>query len=293
MNRFEKKKRWRIETLKIIKLGEQELDFSVPMVMGILNVTPDSFYDGGKYCSEVKIIERIHQIMEEGAGMIDVGAYSTRPGALPVEEKEEIGRLSLAVELIRKYYPKAVVSIDTFRSKVAEEIITCLGPVMINDISGGTMDEGMFDYVVRAGVPYIMMHIQGTPQTMQEHPVYKEVVADIRQFFVDRLALLNQQGFDNVILDPGFGFGKTLAHNYELMNGMDRFRELGYPLLVGVSRKSMIYKLLGNTPAEALNGTTVLNTISLVKGANILRVHDVKEAVETVRIFKALSEASF
>lgn len=274
--------------MKTIKWGERDVDFSRPMVMGILNVTPDSFYDGGKYLSEVRIIERIHRIVEEGADIIDIGAYSTRPGAAFVDEKEEIGRLSLAVELVRKYYPRMFVSIDTFRAKVAEEITTCLGVVMVNDISGGTMDDGMFDYVAKAGIPYVLMHIQGTPQTMQRNPVYGNVVAEVRDFFVERIARLNALGFDNIVLDPGFGFGKTLEHNYELMNGMDSYSDLGYPLLAGISRKSMIYKLLGETPDDALNGTTVLNTVSLMKGADILRVHDVKEAVEAVRIYMRL-----
>ncbi len=276
--------------MKVIKFGDRDMDFCRPLVMGILNVTPDSFYDGGKYLSEVRLIERIHRIVEEGADIIDVGAYSTRPGAAFVDEKEEIGRLSLAVELIRKYYPRALVSIDTFRAKVAEEIITCLGPVMVNDISGGTMDEGMFEYVAKAGVPYVLMHIQGTPQTMQKNPVYGDVVQEVRDFFVERIVRLNGLGFDNIVLDPGFGFGKTLEHNYKLMNGMDSYSELGYPLLVGISRKSMIYKLLGGTRDDALNGTTVLNTIALMKGAVILRVHDVKEAVEAVRIYCAGNE---
>lgn len=275
--------------MKTIKLADRELDFSVPVVMGILNVTPDSFYDGGKYVSEVKVIERIHQIVEEGAGIIDVGAYSTRPGAAFVDEKEELGRLSWAVELIRKYYPEVAVSIDTFRAKVAEEIITCLGPVIVNDISGGTMDDGMFEMVAKTGVPYIMMHIQGTPQTMQKNPVYQDVVAEVRDFFTERIEKLNALGFDNIILDPGFGFGKTLAHNYELMNHMEIYQELGYPVLVGISRKTMIYKLLGGTAQDALNGTTVLNTIALMKGANILRVHDVKEAREAVVLLTTMS----
>lgn len=275
--------------MKTIKLADRELDFSVPVVMGILNVTPDSFYDGGKYVSEVKVIERIHQIVEEGAGIIDVGAYSTRPGAAFVDEKEELGRLSWAVELIRKYYPEVAVSIDTFRAKVAEEIITCLGPVIVNDISGGTMDDGMFEMVAKTGVPYMMMHIQGTPQTMQKNPVYQDVVAEVRDFFTERIEKLNALGFDNIILDPGFGFGKTLAHNYELMNHMEIYQELGYPVLVGISRKTMIYKLLGGTAQDALNGTTVLNTIALMKGANILRVHDVKEAREAVILLTTMS----
>ena len=270
--------------MKTITLNKKSLDFSTPVVMGILNVTPDSFYDGGKYVSEVKVIERIHQIVEEGAGIIDVGAYSARPGAAFVDEKEELARLAWAVELVRKYYPDVVVSIDTFRSAVAREIIDCLGDVIVNDISGGTMDDGMFDFVAQSGVPYIMMHIQGTPQTMQLNPVYENVVKDVRKFFTDRIAMLNEAGFDNIILDPGFGFGKTLDHNYELMDGMDSYLDLEYPILVGISRKTMIYKLIGDTANEALNGTTVLNTLALLKGASILRVHDVREAVEAVKI---------
>lgn len=270
--------------MKTITLNKKSLDFSTPVVMGILNVTPDSFYDGGKYVSEVKVIERIHQIVEEGAGIIDVGAYSTRSGAAFVDEKEELARLAWAVELVRKYYPDVVVSIDTFRSAVAREIINCLGDVIVNDISGGTMDDGMFDFVAKSGVPYIMMHIQGTPQTMQLNPVYENVVKDVRKFFTDRIAMLNEAGFDNIILDPGFGFGKTLDHNYELMDGMDSYLDLEYPILVGISRKTMIYKLIGGTANEALNGTTVLNTLALLKGASILRVHDVREAVEAVKI---------
>lgn len=275
--------------MKTITLNKLPLDLSTPVVMGILNVTPDSFYDGGKYTTETAVIRRINQIVEEGAGVIDVGAYSTRPGAAFVDEQEELGRLSWAVELVRKYYPNLPVSIDTFRAGVAREIVSCLGEVIVNDISGGTLDENMFDFVAETGVPYIMMHIQGTPQTMQQNPVYEDVVREVRQFLTERIAVLNAKGFENIILDPGFGFGKTLAHNYELMSGMDTYQDLGYPLLVGISRKTMIYKLLGGTAQDALNGTTVLNTIALLKGANILRVHDVKEAVETVRIVQQLN----
>lgn len=275
--------------MKTITLNKLPLDLSTPVVMGILNVTPDSFYDGGKYTTETAVIRRINQIVEEGAGIIDVGAYSTRLGAAFVDEQEELGRLSWAVELVRKYYPNLPVSIDTFRAGVAREIVSCLGEVIVNDISGGTLDENMFDFVAETGVPYIMMHIQGTPQTMQQNPVYEDVVREVRQFLTERIAVLNAKGFDNIILDPGFGFGKTLAHNYELMSGMDTYQDLDYPLLVGISRKTMIYKLLGGTAQDALNGTTVLNTIALLKGANILRVHDVKEAVETVRIVQQLN----
>ncbi len=278
--------------IKMLKVGGEVLDFSTPAVMGILNVTPDSFYDGGSYQSEAKIIGRIHQIVEEGGRIIDVGAYSSRPGAAAVSEKEEIGRLMPAVELIRKYYPHIPVSIDTFRAKVAKEVNTCMGTVIVNDISGGTMDETMFDYVAQAGIPYVMMHIQGTPETMQKNPEYADVVKEIGQFFRERIARLEAAGFRQIILDPGFGFGKTLQHNYELLDGMETYKSFGYPLLAGISRKSMIYNLLGGTPADALNGTTVLNTVSLLKGADILRVHDVKEAVEAVKIVGAMRESS-
>ncbi|MDR1756869.1 MAG: dihydropteroate synthase [Culturomica sp.] len=265
-------------------LAGRPLDLSRPLVAGILNVTPDSFYDGGKYLSEKKVIGRIRQMAEEGADLIDVGACSTRPGAAFVDAREELARLEAAVELIRKYYPQLPVSIDTFRADVAREINNCLGPVIINDISGGTLDERMFETVAEAGVPYVLMHIQGTPQTMQQQPLYADVVGEVRRFFTERIARLNALGFDNILLDPGFGFGKTEEHNYTLMDGMHTFLELGYPLFVGVSRKTMIWKLLGTNPEGALNGTTVLNTLSLLKGAAVLRVHDVKEAVETVKL---------
>ena len=270
--------------MKILQLGKKNLDVSHPVVMGILNVTPDSFYDGGHYETETAIIGRIHQIVEEGAGIIDIGAYSTRPGAAMVDKKEEVARLAPAVELVRKYYPSVPVSIDTFRSEVAREIYHCLGEVIVNDISGGTMDTEMFGFIAETRLPYVMMHIQGTPQTLQKNPVYRDVTKEVYRFFEERTDLLRAAGMENIILDPGFGFGKTLDHNYELMNHLDLFQELGYPLLVGISRKSMISRLLETTPAEALNGTTVLNTVALMKGAAILRVHDVKEAVETVKI---------
>lgn len=270
--------------MKILSLGKETPEVSRPVVMGILNVTPDSFFDGGRYETEAAVIGRIHQIMEEGAGIIDIGAYSTRPGAAAVDPKEELARLAPAVELVRKYYPSVPVSIDTFRSEVAREIYQCLGKVIVNDISGGTMDPEMFGFIAETRLPYIMMHIQGTPQTMQKNPVYGDVVKEVYRFFEERTEALRAAGTENIILDPGFGFGKTLEHNYELMNRLDIFHKLGYPLLVGISRKSMIFRLLETTPAEALNGTTVLNTIALMKGASILRVHDVKEAVEAVKI---------
>ena len=240
----------------------------------------------------LKIIERIHEIVEQGAGIIDVGAYSTRPGAEFVDEREELSRLSFAVELVRKYYPHLPVSIDTFRANVAREIRHCLGDVIVNDISGGTMDEKMFETVAEMNVPYILMHIQGTPRDMQVNPHYEDVVGEVRQFLAERIARLNALGFNKIIIDQGFGFGKTLEHNYRLMERIGDFLTLDYPLLVGISRKTMIWKLLGCTPKEALNGTTVLNTIALLKGAHILRVHDVREAVEAVKIVEELKRNS-
>ena len=226
--------------VKYIEVGGERVSLERPVVMGILNVTPDSFYDGGRYTSELKIIERIHEIVEQGAGIIDVGAYSTRPGAEFVDEREELSRLSFAVELVRKYYPHLPVSIDTFRANVAREIRHCLGDVIVNDISGGTMDEKMFETVAEMNVPYILMHIQGTPRDMQVNPHYEDVVGEVRQFLAERIAHLNALGFNKIIIDQGFGFGKTLEHNYRLMEGIGDFLTLDYPLLVGISRKTMI-----------------------------------------------------
>ena len=271
-----------------IEVGNERVSLERPVVMGILNVTPDSFYDGGRYMSEVKIIERVRDIVEQGAAIIDVGAYSTRPGADFVDEREELSRLSFAVELVRKYYPRVPVSIDTFRANVAREICHCLGDVIVNDISGGTLDGAMFETVAELDVPYVLMHIQGTPRTMQANPRYDDVVGEVKGFLAERIGRLNALGFRKIILDPGFGFGKTLEHNYRLMARLEEFLSLDYPLLVGVSRKSMIYKLLGGTPADSLNGTTVFNTAALLKGAHILRVHDVRAAVEAVRIVGAI-----
>lgn len=271
-----------------IEVGNERVSLERPVVMGILNVTPDSFYDGGRYMSEVKIIERVRDIVEQGAAIIDVGAYSTRPGADFVDEREELSRLSFAVELVRKYYPRVPVSIDTFRANVAREICHCLGDVIVNDISGGTLDGAMFETVAELDVPYVLMHIQGTPRTMQANPRYDDVVGEVKGFLAERIGRLNALGFRKIILDPGFGFGKTLEHNYRLMARLEEFLSLDYPLLVGVSRKSMIYKLLGGTPADSLNGTTVLNTAALLKGAHILRVHDVRAAVEAVRVVGAI-----
>ena len=273
---------------KEIMFGDRRLRLERPVVMGILNVTPDSFYDGGRYLSETAIRRRVEGMVEAGAGIVDVGAYSTRPGAGVVGEEEELGRLSFAVELVRRCCPGVEVSIDTFRAGVAREVNRCLGPVMVNDISGGTLEGGMFEAVAEMGVPYVLMHIQGTPRDMQVCPRYGEVVGEVHGFLEERVERLRALGVRDVVVDPGFGFGKTLEHNYALMRHLEAFRDLDAPLLVGISRKSMIYKLLGTGPDGALNGTTVLNTVALLGGASILRVHDVREAVEAVRLVEAL-----
>ena len=273
---------------KTITLDGRLIEIDHPMVMGILNVTPDSFYDGGKYVSNKAIIDRAAKILEEGGEIIDIGAYSTRPGARDIPVMEEAEKLKSAVSLVRKEFPDAIISIDTFRASVAREIINEAGPCIINDISGGTMDDKMFETVAELGVPYIMMHIQGTPQTMQQNPQYDDVVQEILMFFAERVQQLKLLGVKDVILDPGFGFGKTIDHNFDLMNRLDSFGLFQFPLLVGVSRKSMIWKFLGTSAAESLNGTTVLNTVALLGGADILRVHDVKEAVETIKIYSKL-----
>lgn len=264
-------------------------ELSTPLVMGILNVTPDSFYAGSRTQTEDGIRRRCRQIMDEGAGIIDVGAYSSRPDAAHISAEEEMKRLDTGLRIVREEFPEAIVSVDTFRADVAERCVNEYGVDIINDISAGDMDERMFDTVARLQVPYIMMHMQGTPQTMQQAPHYDNVVKEVFLYLAERIHRLHDMGVNDLILDPGFGFGKTLEHNYTLMACLEEFvRTFDLPLLVGVSRKSMIYKLLGGTPADALNGTTVLNTIALMKGAHILRVHDVKEAVEAVRIVQSL-----
>lgn len=257
--------------------------------MGILNVTADSFYDGGKYLSEERLICRIHEIVEQGAGIIDVGACSTRPGAELVGEQEELSRLAFAIELVRKYYPALPVSVDTFRAAVAREICRCLGPVIVNDISGGELDPEMFDTVAELKLPYILTHMQGTPRDMQCDPRYGDVVGEVSEYLLQGARRLEAMGVAQPILDPGFGFGKNAAHNYALLEATDHFAAMGYPLLVGISRKTMIWKTLGVTPKEALNGTTVLNTVALMKGASLLRVHDVREAVEAVKLVGMIS----
>jgi dihydropteroate synthase len=273
-----------------MKIKGQLIDFSVPKVMGVLNVTPDSFYDGGRYTAEKKIASKVEKMIMEGADFIDVGAYSSRPGAAIISYGEEVRRLSETIKVLKSRFPSIIISIDTFRSGIARKMVEEYGADMINDISAGDMDKKMFSTIADLQIPYIMMHMQGTPQIMQKNPKYENVVKDIITIFAGKVEELKLLGIDDVILDPGFGFGKNLDHNYELMNGLGLFAVLNKPIMVGVSRKSMIGKLLGCTPDEALNGTVVLNTIALMKGIDILRVHDVKEAVEAIRIVEKLNE---
>ena len=262
------------------------LDLSEPQVMGILNVTPDSFYSASRMETEEAIRKRVRQILDEGGTMIDVGAYSSRPGADDVSEEEEMARLRRGMKVVRDEAPDVAVSVDTFRSNVAQMAVEELGADIVNDISGGELDEKMFQTVARMGVPYILMHMKGTPQTMQQAPSYDDLMKEVMLYFAEKIQQLRDLGQKDIILDPGYGFGKTLDDNYELLRHQEMLRVFELPLLVGVSRKSMIYKLLGCTTEEALNGTTVLNTIALQKGTNILRVHDVKAAVEAVKLIQ-------
>lgn len=273
---------------KYINVSGSLLDLSVPCVMGILNVTPDSFYEGSRMQTEMEITRRIEQILSEGASIIDIGAYSSRPNAENVSPKEEMERLRVGLGILRKVQPDAVVSVDTFRADVARMCVEEYGVSIINDIAAGEMDADMFRTVAELNVPYIMMHMRGTPQDMQQRPHYDNLLKEVFEYFARKVQQLRDFGVKDMILDPGFGFGKTVEHNYELLAHLEDFRIFELPLLVGVSRKSMIYRLLGTTPQEALNGTTVLDTICLLKGADILRVHDVREAVETVKIVEAM-----
>lgn len=255
-----------------------------PLLMGILNSTPDSFYDGGLYTSEIKWLKKTADMIEAGADIIDVGAYSTRPGAVNISEEEELERLVPVITSIRKHFPEQIISVDSFRASVAEKAVY-EGANIINDISGGTIDNAMFSTVARLQVPYILMHIKGTPQTMQIAPSYENVVQEVHSYFKARIELLQELEFFKIIIDPGFGFGKTLEHNFQLFNNLEAFQSFNLPLLVGISRKSMIHKVLNISSKEALNGTTVLNTLALTKGASILRVHDVKEAKEVIDLY--------
>ena len=267
-----------------IRIGDKLLNFEKPAIMGILNVTPDSFYDGGRHQTMDHVLTHARQMLAAGVDIIDLGAYSSRPGASSISPQEEIDRSAPVVEALIKEFPDIILSIDTFRAEVAKICIQA-GAHIINDISGGNLDENMFATVAQLQVPYILMHMRGTPETMQQLTDYTEVVTDVATELGERIARLRALGVKDIILDPGFGFAKTIAQNYELLLRIDELHYLGLPLLGGISRKSMIYKKLGITPQEALNGTTALNTLLLERGVHILRVHDVKEAKQLVDMF--------
>ena len=276
--------------IKSININGELLDFSTPLVMGILNVTPDSFYSGSRKQSEEEIVSRVCQIMEEGRKIVDIGGQSTTPTSTLIPAKEELKRLEPTLRLIRKEFPNTILSIDTFYSEVAGPAVEKYGVNIINDISGGQIDDNMFETVARLNVPYILMHMRGTPQTMQQHTHYDNFIQDILYYFSEKISKLNLLGVNDIIIDPGFGFSKTTDQNYQLMAYLKYFNIFDVPILVGISRKSMIYKLLECTPQESLNGTSALNTFALLSGANILRVHDVKEAVECVKIVGKISK---
>ncbi len=276
---------------KSLRCGKNVLKTDKPLVMGILNLTPDSFYDGGRYAEKNAWIIRTGTMVDEGASIIDLGAVSTRPGAAEVNEDEELSRLLPAIELLSKEYPEIVFSIDTYRSKVAK-LASEAGAGIINDISGGSMDNELIATVAATGLPYILMHMQGTPANMQLNPVYEDVVSEVNCFFNQKTEVLKNAGISQVILDPGFGFGKTIEHNFQLLNKLSIFKKNGFPLLVGLSRKSMIYKLLNITAESALPGTSALHMLSLLNGADILRVHDIKEAIQVIKLAEAYTKTS-
>lgn len=267
-----------------LNLQGKLLDLSTPQVMGIINVTTDSFFTGSRFISEKEILQQAEKALSEGASVLDIGAYSTRPNATPVSEQEEVERLQVALKAITSHFSDAFLSVDTFRSNVARFAVENFGVHIINDVSGGSLDNQMFNTVAQLGVVYVLMHMRGTPETMQQMTDYEHITSDIIQYFEKKIAQLVHLGVKDVIVDPGFGFAKTLEQNYEILSKLSYFKELDFPILAGISRKSMIYKLLDIAPEEALNGTTVLNTLALINGANILRVHDVKEAMESIKI---------
>ena len=262
------------------------LNLAEPQVMGILNITPDSFYERSAFLELDAIRKRIFQITEEGAAIIDIGGVSTKPGADKVSENEELKRLMPVIELIKDIRPNIIISIDTFRSGIVREVVSTIGQVLVNDISGGSLDYKMHETIAELGLPYILMHMQGTPDTMQNNPTYKNVTLDILRFFSEKVIELKKIGVKDIIIDPGFGFGKSIEHNYELLYHLNDFMILELPILVGVSRKSMIHSLLDISPDDALNGTALLHGLALERGANIIRAHDVKEAVQNVKMMK-------
>lgn len=269
-----------------LRCHDRLLELDTPVVMGILNATPDSFYDGGLYQSEEAVVQRAGEMLRQGATILDIGGASTRPGAKEVPEQEEMKRVVPLITAILKQYPQALLSVDTWRTRVAKAAVDA-GASLVNDISAGRLDSDMYKTVAGLDVPYVLMHMQGTPGTMQKHPEYEDVVTEVLDFFIQETAKLHALGIKDIVLDPGFGFGKTVAHNYLLLNNMHVFsRVLGMPVLAGISRKSMICRVLNVTPAEALNGTTALHMLALQQGAKILRVHDVREAIETIRLWQ-------
>ncbi len=263
------------------------IELSKPLVMGILNVTPDSFYDGGKYRNEKAILNQVDKMLTEGATFVDVGAYSSRPGAAAISSEEELRRILPIVQLIVKEFPESILSIDTFRSEI---VVQCLdaGAAMINDISAGKLDDQMLTTIAEYKVPYIMMHMKGTPQSMKEQTEYENLLEDILYYFSERIAAARTLGIHDIIIDPGFGFSKTVEQNYQLLGSLELFQTFNVPILAGLSRKSMIYKVLESTAKLALNGTSALNMLALTKGATILRVHDVKEAMECIKLYEQL-----
>jgi dihydropteroate synthase len=276
-------------TKKTIQVKGRLIDISEPTVMGIINITPDSFYDASRVTGGQMVLNRVSQIVNEGGSFVDIGSYSSRPGAADVSEEEEKLRLAPVLKLVRGKYPNIIISVDTFRSEIASWAVNECGADIINDISAGEMDKNMFKTIAQLKVPYIIMHMRGTPQNMQANPEYKNAPKEVISELSEKVYALKNIGVNDIIIDPGFGFSKTIEHNYQILEKLEIFRIFELPLLVGVSRKSMIYKVLESTPEESLNGTSVLNTIALMKGANILRVHDVKEAVEAVKLVKKLN----
>ena len=276
---------------RYINVKGQLIDLAVPRVMGVLNITPDSFYKGSRYKNEKEIIGAAQKMLEEGADFLDIGGYSSRPGAEDISADEEKSRVLTAIRYVSKEFPQAIISVDTFRAEVAREAICDFGAHIVNDISGGDADPGMTELIAKLNVPYIIMHMQGNPQTMQKKPVYEDVVSDILMWFGQKTVSLMAEGVKDIIIDPGFGFGKNILHNFEILRRLEEFRIAGLPLMVGFSRKSMIWKTLDATPGESLNGTSVLNAVALMKGADILRVHDVKEAVEAVKLISMVKNS--
>jgi len=280
-----------LEKPRYINVGGKLLNLEIPKVMGILNITPDSFYSGSRYNTDKEILAAAVRMVKEGADIIDVGGYSSRPGAEDISEEEEARRVLKAIKLISKELPEIIISIDTFRAAVAREAIIEYGAHMINDISGGDSDKSMFSVVEELNVPYIMMHMLGDPRNMQDNPVYEDIVTDILKWFSKKILRLRSAGVKDIIIDPGFGFGKTVAHNFELLRRLDDFSVAGLPVLVGISRKSMIWETLKISAGEALAGTTALHAIALINNADILRVHDVKEAVQTIYLIHKLKNS--